>query len=370
MIQRIYIDNFRCFSNFELRPDRINLLLGVNGSGKSSFVNALDRIIALVVDGRDVAELFHEDDLSRWDSRAEQRFELDLEIDGETFTYRATLERRPSGSGLALRTERVTCGRRILFRYQDGDVFLHRDEGSALTQFPFRDNRSFLAGLEERPEMTELTRFLTRLRSLRSYKLEPTRMGSVTEEEQQGLRKDGANFASWYRHLSQERTGDLSRLFERLAEALPGFRVLKLPGAGKQGRTRDLLVEMRADDQKSYDVDFDAISDGQRALIVLYALLVDIRSNRQVVFLDEPENYVGLSELRPWLDLLDDALGDTGQLFFISHHPEVIDVLAPENPILFERPGGGPVRVKRASFDRESGLRASEQIARGLLDGE
>ncbi len=35
MIKRIYIDNFRCFSNFELRPDRVNLLFGVNGSGKS-----------------------------------------------------------------------------------------------------------------------------------------------------------------------------------------------------------------------------------------------------------------------------------------------------------------------------------------------
>ncbi len=370
MIERIYIDNFRCFSNFELKPDRINLLFGVNGSGKSSFVDVFDRIIELIAGGRDVSDLFPETDLTRWDSRAEQRFELDIEIDGQTFTYRTILERRPTGGEMALRAERVTCDRRILFRYEDGEVHLHRNDGGEGTHFPFRDNRSFIAGIEERPETVDLMSFVNRLRSLRTYKLDPTRMGSVSPWEQQTLRKDGGNFASWYRHLAQERTGDLVQLFEWIAEALPDFHALTLPGAGKQGRTRDLSVVMRANGQKSYEVDFDTISDGQRALVVLYALLIDIRANPQMVFLDEPENYVGLSELRPWLQFLDDALGDAGQLFLISHHPEVIDFLAPENSVLFTRPGGGPVRVKSADFDRESGLKASEQIVRGLLDAE
>jgi len=370
MITRIYIDNFRCFSNFELKPDRINLLFGVNGSGKSSFLDVFDPIIGLIHDGRDVDECFAETDLTRWDSRQEQRFELDIGIDGERFTYSVTLERRPTGGGMALRDERVTCGSRILFRYEDGDVHLHKNDGIEGTSFPFRGNRSFLAGIEERPETMDLMSFLTRLRSLRTYKLEPTRMDSVTQEEQQRLVKDGANFASWYRHLSQERAGGIPQLFEQLTEALPGFQALALKGAGKQGRTRDLVVQMRAEGQKSYEVDFDGISDGQRALTVLYALLVDIGAAPRTFLLDEPENYVGLSELQPWLQRLDEVLGDAGQLFLISHHPGVIDFLEPENPILFERPGGGPVRVKSADFDRESGLKASEQIARRLLNVE
>jgi predicted ATPase len=370
MITRVYIDNFRCFSNFELKPRRINLLFGLNGSGKSSFLDVFDSIIGLILDGRDVDECFDETDLPRWDSRHKQRFELDLGINDETFAYRATLEHRATGGGMALRDERVTCGDRILFRYEDGDVHLHGNDGIEGAKFPFRDNRSFIAGIEERPETMDLMRFLTRLRSLRTYKLEPAGMGSVTQEEQQRLLKDGANFASWYRHLLQERAGDIPQLFEQLVEALPGFQALVLKGAGKQGRTRDLVVQMRAEGQKSYEVDFDAVSDGQRVLIVLYALLADISAAPRTVLLDEPENYVALSELQPWLQRLDEALGDAGQLFLISHHPEVIDFLASENSILFERPGGGPVRVKSADFDRESGLKASEQIARGFLDAQ
>ena len=54
-------------------------------------------------------------------------------------------------------------------------------------------------------------------------------------------------------------------------------------------------------------MDFDVVSDGQRTLIVLYALLVDIGAAPRTVLLDEPENYVGLSELQPWLQRLDEA---------------------------------------------------------------
>lgn len=46
MIERVFIDNFRCFSSFELRLDRVNLLLGANGSGKSSLMEVIATIRA------------------------------------------------------------------------------------------------------------------------------------------------------------------------------------------------------------------------------------------------------------------------------------------------------------------------------------
>ena len=39
MLSRVYIDNYRCFVNFDFRPKAKQLVLGINGSGKS----ALDR---------------------------------------------------------------------------------------------------------------------------------------------------------------------------------------------------------------------------------------------------------------------------------------------------------------------------------------
>ena len=368
MITRAYIDNYRSFSNFEFKPRRINLLLGLNGSGKSSFIDAVDRISVLVLEGRNVEELFTEADRTLWDSREKQRFEFDFVIDGEIFSYSALLESKAAPGGMELAQERVACGSRTLFHYRDGKVHLHRNDGTEGTSFPFRGNRSFLGGIEERPETRDLTRFLGQLRDLRGFRLEPPRMVSMTSEEQQRLNRNGENFASWYRHLAQERAGDIPELFEQLRTAVPGFHALSLKGAGMQGRARDLIVQLKTEGHSAYEVPFDGISDGQRALITLYALLVDLRATPSIVLMDEPENYVGLPELQPWLQLLDEALGDSSQLFLISHHPEVIDFLAAENPVYFERPGDGPVRVKSASFEHESGLKASEQIARGYLD--
>ena len=41
MLTRLYIDNFRCFVNFEYRPRRTELIIGRNGCGKSSMMDAL-----------------------------------------------------------------------------------------------------------------------------------------------------------------------------------------------------------------------------------------------------------------------------------------------------------------------------------------
>jgi predicted ATPase len=370
MITRVHIDNFRCFSNFELEANRTNLLIGANGSGKSSFIDLITRVLALVVNGHGAETLFSADDLTRWDERLRQRFEIDARIRDASYRYEVVVEHDPGRSQASLKEERVSCGDRTLFVYADGKVHLHNNQGVEGTSFPFRGVRSFLAQIEERPETTDLKSFLDHLRRIHAQKLNPIHISSTSHEENQTLDTDGANFASWYRHVSQERAADLQGLFDKLRKAIPEFRALSLKGAGKQGRTRDLVAELMSPDTKPYEIDFDALSDGQRALIILYTLLIAHDGGPQVLLIDEPENYVGLAEIQPWLVELDDALGDEGQLFVISHHPEAIDFLAAEHPILFERPDGGPVRLRKTVFERDSGLKASEQIARGLIHGQ
>ena len=44
MIERLYVDNYKCLVNFELELEELTLLLGVNGTGKSS---VLDVIVAV-----------------------------------------------------------------------------------------------------------------------------------------------------------------------------------------------------------------------------------------------------------------------------------------------------------------------------------
>ncbi|MCI0488771.1 MAG: AAA family ATPase [Blastocatellia bacterium] len=369
MITRVYIDNFRCFTNFEVRPDRVNLLIGNNGAGKSTFIEILNNVMKLAVLGEAVEQVFPENMRTRWDSRPTQRIELDISANGGTYQYILQLSHDLARETVTLQKEEVKYESRALFLYDDGAVQLHDDDGKLRTQVPFRGTRSFLPQLEPRPENILLTWFLDFLREVWLIKLDPTIIDPESSIESDWLYSDGSNFASWYRHLSQERPEDMPKLFERLGEALPGFRALKTVSAGKGGQKRELVAVFGfGDPELKYEIDFDDLSDGERATIVLYCLLMDAEGKPKTLLLDEPENFVGLQLIQPWLVELADAMRDEGQLFLVSHHPEVIDYLAADRPLLFERPGGGPARVRLDPFDRNEGLKASQLVARGLLD--
>lgn len=61
---------------------------------------------------------------------------------------------------------------------------------------------------------------------------------------------------------------------------------------------------------------------------------------------DEPENFVSLPEIQPWLQALRDLIEESsGQAMVISHHPEVIDCLAVDSAFRFDRPNGDQARV-------------------------
>jgi len=368
VLERIYIDNFRCYSAFELRLDRVNLLLGANGSGKSSLMEAIATIADGLGAGTATESGFVPEDLTRWDARSEQRFELDVRLEGVTFCYRLRLRHDVEGYDTMIVEEAVERDGRELFAYREGQVHLHHDDDDHITSFPFAGHRSYLSDLDDRPQHSRLAQFLRYMRNVRALKLMPSQIESVTVEEHPTLQRSGGDFASWYRHLAQERPGQLHQLFEELRRALPGFRSLALVGARRNGRARDLVARFDSPGGGEHELEFEALSDGQRALIVLYTLLMDLRGGPRLLLLDEPECFVGLTEIRPWLYELEEAVQNGGQLLLVSQHPEIIDVLASERPLLFERTDGGPVRVRSAVFQRDGGLQASEQLLRGGLD--
>jgi ATPase subunit of ABC transporter with duplicated ATPase domains len=72
------------------------------------------------------------------------------------------------------------------------------------------------------------------------------------------------------------------------------------------------------------------LSEGQRCLICLYAILHFLLAKGSVVILDKPENFVSLREIQPWLTAVSDTIEEgEGQMLLISHHPELMNQWAP-----------------------------------------
>ena len=103
-------------------------------------------------------------------------------------------------------------------------------------------------------------------------------------------------------------------------------------------------------------------------LIALYTLIYATRSGKYTLCIDEPENFLALPEIQPWLTTLYDfcSAGEV-QALLISHHPELIDYLASSAGYWFEYQSNAPVRVKRIADNGEKGLSLSELVARGWL---
>ena len=110
------------------------------------------------------------------------------------------------------------------------------------------------------------------------------------------------------------------------------------------------------------------MSEGQRCLVCLYAILHFLLGRGYTVVLDEPDNFLALREIQPWLTAAKDGIEDHGgQLLLISHHPEFINQWAPELGVQFVREGTGPVGVREFRVEGVTTLSPAELVARGWV---
>jgi predicted ATPase len=382
MLTRLYIDNYKCFSNFEYRPPKSQLLLGLNGTGKSSVFEVLRLVRALVVEGKSVEELAGPDSLTRWDTRDLQSLEIEVAGNGGEYRYQVSFSHRRDRSMCRVLDETLDCRvgpegdwRHLLTRHLD-EGHLYRDTPGAGPQVVMDWTRSGLFAVQARHDNTRLTWFKERIGRILCLQLDPKAMKTTSDREETAPDSGLTNFASWYRHLSQEYPALQSPLFEKLAEALGnGFQSLKLEREG--GDVRGLSAGFRPMGAETTWYRFNELSDGQRMLIALYTLVTYFReygsgdSGGITLCLDEPDNYVALQELQPFIREILDVVDETDtQALFISHHPEFINYFAPAAAVWLDRPNGAHVRVRPFAYSGDEPLTAAELVARGWLENE
>ncbi|MBI5526237.1 MAG: ATP-binding protein [Deltaproteobacteria bacterium] len=367
MLKRIYVDNYKCLVNFELRLEYLALLLGPNGSGKSSVLDvvyALRQILSAKTKITDKGA-FPASTLTRWQTRPVQVFEMDVETEATgPLTYRLEIEHEQAAGRARIVLERLAAPTGPLFEFKDGSVQLYRDDHSLGPSFPGDWSESWLARYAPHRDNPRPSRFLDFVRQIVVCGTYPPGIGAETRAEDPVLARDAGNFASWYRGAVQERPDLLPDYTDALVEVISGFKGLRLESVGKDARVLVVTFEERG---QRYELYVDQISDGQRAAVVLYALLHLAAGQGHALFLDEPDNYVALAEIQPWLMALSDACGTTvPQVILCSHHPEMIDYLGSEHGILLHRADSGPVIARPvADLKVEDALKLSEMIARG-----
>ncbi|WP_395853273.1 AAA family ATPase [Cystobacter fuscus] len=367
MITRIFADNYRCLEQATLEPGALTLLLGPNGAGKSAVFEVLLKLRQLVVDGSPVASLFPDSTRTRWLDKSIQTFELGLQGPDGAYTYRLTIHHE-RGQDSVIESEEILHENRVRYSFSGEEVKVWPWTGGVHHTFPAGSKVSPLSNLPSKYRSEGLTWVMDRLAHVWVFRPVPQTLDAVAREDKGSfLERDLSNFASWLLAMHDARAAFSRNLKRSLRIVLEGFRDYEFE---QHGRGSHLLLFSFASPRRRGRVvfAFNELSEGQRALVVLYALLHAVSGEASTLCIDEPENFLSPREIQPWLNRLMDETEAGGQALLISHNPGLIDLLAPTQGLLLEREDGGPARVRPVPVN-DAGLPVSELLARGWVDG-
>ncbi len=371
MLTRIYANNFRCLIAFEIKFDSFCVLCGANGSGKTSIFDVVSMLRDLAMgeaqlggEGpRDIKDL----ELTNWLDSTIQEFEIDLLVSGHEFRYVVHIEQITQEHKPRIVHEQASCDERVLYTRDLEGVWFTKDDGTK-TGFPLDWRQAALGSIQPAGNRREIELLQQALTSLVVIRPSPRSMEAESKAESSTPSVQMENLLSWYRHLYKDQEwGDALR--ESLQNIWPDFRSFKLVDVGLS--TKALALKFDTPTKKGDgSLLFHQLSDGERALIGLYMIRAALDTGAvETVLIDEPDNYVGLPELQPWVLAIRELLDDEHQAILISHHPEVLGNGDEENGrYLWRDNHSSPTRSSPLKVP--IGLTPAEAIARGWVNGQ
>lgn len=364
MLTRIYIDNFRSFLNFEYRPQKKQLLLGANGSGKSSLLDAILYVKQFIEGGQN---LFTQSTRTRWQDRPLQVVEIEALLEGNKYEYRLEIRFAPETRHLSVNLESLKVSGAPVFELANGEIHFFPTDSNQSKAIPLETDESALH--LSRLSNSHVRRFIEWLGCLHCFRIDayPGTMDESADREERQPDYELENLAGWYRHLVQAHPDENVKFLNSMKETLNGFQALRF--SSEEDGVRKLRADFTVPMKKRVNYSIAELSEGQRSLIALYMILHFLIVKGHTVFIDEPDNFIALREIQPWLLAAEKAVEDSGgQLILISHHPEVLNQWASKDGLRFFREENGHVRTKRFEADPDGDLQPSELIARGWED--
>lgn len=364
MIKYLKIDNYRTFVNVKINFSNINILLGENGSGKSTIFELVSDLRAFIIGEKDVEKSFPFASLTRWQSVTVQSFEFQLS-DGEfDYTYHLEIEFNNDVKKNKVKKENVVCDGNFIFSAEDGKATLYNDLYNAGPEVLVNWLYSGVSAVNERKDNKKLFKFKKAVEKIIVCHPSPKFSSYVFFPSDTFIYPsyDAENICEEYFYALQSNPEKLSVLWGIFKDINPSFCRTYIKG--DIGKT--LYFEYENNGVKmSYR--FSEISDGERMLFILYFLAVIYLNDDYTLLLDEPDNYLSLREVAHFAQYIQDSLKSDGQCILISHHPNIIDYFAAANGIWLSRYSyGASTIVKAPSSDTD--LTYSEIILHGGMD--
>ena len=312
MITNIKIDNFKSLVDFELSLTKFNCLVGLNGAGKSTVLQALDFLSQLMI-----CEIGQWLKLRQWESsdlnsKLTKKRNIDyivtLDIEGKEIVWRGSFSR----SSLRCMKESIT---------EDGEKILSVEDGSYVYESRSRDivfeyQGSILSVLKENWQGNTLRAVKETVMNIRSLDLiSPELLRSRTRSSDGKLGLGGENLAAF---IHESGTSVIEKLRKKLIKVYPHIEEIKtkqLRAGWKQLEVTEIYNDLKITSGARH------VNDG---MLRLMAILMQLDIGRAFLLFDEIENGIN-PEL---IEYLIDCLVDTeDQILATTHSPLVLNFL-------------------------------------------
>lgn len=322
-LTRLHVDNFKSLVAFSLPLDQFTCLIGLNGSGKSTVLQAVD-----------FASQLFKGQVSRWleqrqwkaadlNSKLIRKSNIDLtmtlSVAGSRFRWHGSFN-RPL---LRCTRERGEIDGKVVFSVDDGHYWFDetaRSGGSPVAPEPvriaFEYEGSVLSQLKEELLPEVLLPFRTFLRKTASLDLlAPQFLRKRADKSQGEIGLGGERLSAFLHELSSKQKTALREQLKACYPQLDGFQTRSLRAGWKELWIHEhfankwLLTEARH------------INDG---MLRLMAILAEILTDNQFLLFDEIENGVNPELVEFLIDVLVTA---KQQVLVTTHSPMILNYL-------------------------------------------
>ena len=357
VIRRFHVHNFRCLENFELpiAGQSSALLIGKNGSGKTTVGLALEILQKIARGTNRVSELVKPRDFARGRTDVPMRFEIEVELDRKVYGYSIAFELPRGSKELLVLDEKIEAGGKPVYTRDVGQVQLEILKSLAgypgfpidrqLVAFPIIQQQ--LAG----DPVSVVKHWLARMLIFRPV---PSLISGDSYEETLEPNAQVTDFGAWFSGLLAYAPSAYGEVDQYLKQVMPDLKDIKNPLVGKDSRSLEVQF---SNDQGSATFPFEDLSDGEKCYMICALVLAANRAYGPVFcFWDEPDNYLAPSEVGHFVLALRKAFESGGQFIATSHNSEAIRRFSDENTLYFFRNNHlEPTRVRPLKEMRVNG---------------
>ena len=359
MLQRLYVHNFRCLENFELNLKDLpsSLLIGKNGTGKSTIASALEVLQSIGRGINRVSQLIQAKDFNSGRSGIPIRFEIEVVLKEQLYKYVLALELSTENfKEIRIFEEHLLVAGNPIYSREAAQVKLYGNNIQSQTpqgnriaspfsnQFPLTTSQLMafqvdwhlvaLTLIQVQSETDPLYIFKNWLSRMIILAPIPSLMTGESSGETLEPTRDGSNFGEWFSGLLRRYPAAYTQVDRYLREVMPDIQDIQNEPIGKDAKS--MIVQFEANNQ-TLSLDFKDLSDGEKCFFLCAIVLAANKYYSPFCFWDEPDNYLSLSEVGHFITTLRRSFKNSGQILVTSHNEEAIRKFSNENTFILDR---------------------------------